>query len=92
MYPTSTTTTVKMPEKLEAPAVSLCIRVGDLVKTDNGLWSYKLNDTGRQEHLEKVKETMTLKEIFEKTPPTTNLIHSRLENSFQKSDFHRVPC
>ena len=94
-YPTDTITTVKMPEKLEAPAVSLCIRLGDLVKTDDGLWSYKMNNTRRQEHLEKVKETMTLKDIFEKTPPTTNLILNclhRLPFSYEVMELNGTDC
>ena len=74
MYPTATTTTVKMPEKLEIPAVSLCIRLGDLIKGDDGLWAYQMNDTTRQNHLKKLQQTMTLKEILERTPPATDLI------------------
>ena len=74
MYPTATTTTVRMPDKLEVPAVSLCIRLGDVIKGDDGLWAYQMNETTRMEHLKKLQRTMTLKEILERTPPATDLI------------------
>ena len=95
MYPTATTTTVTMPDKLEAPAVSLCIRVGDLIRGDDGLWSYEMNPIRIVKHLGNVIETMTLKEIFEKTPPTTNLISSCLHRhpfSYQVIESNATDC
>ena len=95
MYPTATTTTVKMPDKLEVPAVSLCIRFGDLIRADDGQLTYQMNDTRRQEHLEHVKETMTLKDIFDKTPDTTNLISNCLHRHpffYQVMELNETDC
>ena len=94
-YLTATTTDIKMPLKLRTPAVSLCVRYGDVIKGKDGKWTYTMNDTERMEHLLHLQTTMTLKNIFEMTPPTENLLTSclqRKQGSYRAIEYNASEC
>lgn len=88
-YNTTSSVGIAMPDLLDSPDVSLCIRYADII-TDKSLRTYDRTQGKRKvKELRSLQDKLTLKDIFNKTPSSKNILLECLYRSPRSFNVHQ---
>lgn len=73
-FPTTTLVTIAMPEELPPPDVSFCVRYVDILSSEFINQMTNGSEFDEVEHVPKIQNTITVSQIFEKTPSVDDMI------------------